>query len=103
MDFDEAKRASRAVSAQGGEGMPTYACVRHGTSAHEGCGYCEQAQEFRTARLARLRDAVVEEAVAWAIARDSKIPVDIINGPFFDASNRLGAAVDAYQAAKEIP
>lgn len=99
MDFDEAKRASRAVSAQGGEGMPTYACVRHGTSAHEGCGYCEQAQEFRTARLARLRDAVVEAAVvaasAPAIIRDP-------NG-YLDRMKALRDAVDAYLAAKEIP
>ena len=63
----------------------------------------ELAAIKRIARFAHLRDAVVEAAVAWAIARDSKIPVDIINDPFFDASNRLGAAVDAYQAAKEIP
>lgn len=95
MDFDEAKRASRAVSAQGGEGMPTYACVRHGTSAHEGCGYCEQAQEFRTARLARLRDAVVEEAVAHRrgmgllAAHTTRCPLCI--------------AVSAYLAAKETP
>jgi hypothetical protein len=81
----------------------------HGISLGSGCLVCSpdalskrvsrDAEKARAVRIKTLKDAVAEAAVEWQRARNAPIMEEPINDPFFAASDRLGAAVDAYFAA----